>query len=1358
MDRVRAREIDLAGKPTNRATWFVRLVVRLGQILFWLAITTVLLPFFVLARRSWAGGVGGAATFLCERLGATFIKIGQIVSTRPDVFPAAFVSSLAALQDRVPPFRFAEARAALEEDFGRKLEEVFAEVDPEPVASGSVAQVHRAVLQHAELPPTFPSRVVAIKVRRPGIVRRAYLDEAILRFGARLLSFVPGFSLLSPLEAVGEFCEAVNKQLDFRIEAESNRQFRKNFENDVDVVVPALVDPLCSDRVLTMEFVDGVKVEKIRAVGSDPEILADTGIKLIGRMIFHHGFIHADLHPGNILYLSGNRLAILDLGLIGILDAQARRAFALLMYYAVHNMGAEVARWFYDRSPVKRVRDYPAYERQVSELLANAYDRPLAETQVTALLFGIFDVFRRHRIRTEATFTMPYIAIAVLEGVGRRLDPKRNLARDIRPFVESALALSAAQVAEPPGPERAMPTAIAGGRYRIRRILGEGARKRVYLARDARLDRDVAVALIRAERLDRAALDGIHLEARSVARLADHPRIVPVYDSGEEDGAPYVVSQYMAGGTLSGRLLRATEHRIPLDTALRFADQILQALEHAHAHGVIHRDVKPENVWLTEDGFAKLGDFGLARVIGKADPSAEGTTVGTALYMAPEQALGRGGDHRSDLYSFGASLYELLTGRPPFEGESVAEVIARQIQATPEPPSLRNSEIPAALDALVLKLLEKQPERRFESATAVRQALRELAAPAARSVRADEPPNDAAEPHVFVGREQEIAKLRKGLDEALSGNGRLFVLVGEPGIGKTRAAELLASYASRRGCLVLTGRSFEGEGAPAFWPWVQILRSYIEVQDTSRLESELGGGAATIAQIVPEVRERFPGLAELSVFEGEEARFRLFDAVTSFLKRAAAMQPLVLVLDDLHWADKPSLLLLQFVARELAGTRLLVIGTYRDVEVQYGHPLTELLPALRRERVFERILLRGLPEEDVRALVLALAGADVPGAFVRAIYRETEGNPFFIEETLRHLAEEGVFSREGGRWVSRISPDEIGLPEGVREVIGRRLSRLSAECRKILSMASVLGRDFDARALEQVSQLEGKRTGELLEEAVTAQLIETEARGHRHRFTHALVRETLYAELGAGERVRLHKKIADALFTVHGDDPAHLAELAYHACEAGPAGDVDRAIELARRAAEHADAQFAYEEAVGFYERALRALETKDPADPGRQCELLVGLGVAQWNSGDIDESKGTLRHAADVAERSGRAETLARAALLYAGEELQGMFAAVDQDMVPLLERALAALPEEAGALRAMVMGRLAGALTFTPQQERKYALFDEAVAIANRIGDKRALATVYDGEAGRTMGLSPAGGDPRGSREARAALRRLG
>jgi ubiquinone biosynthesis protein len=431
-----AREIDLAGRPASRAVWIGRLVVRNVQIAFWLAVTALAFPVFRLRRGSSVGALGTAIAFLFQRLGATFIKVGQIMSTRPDIFPAEFLEPLALLQDRVPPFPFDEARKALETEYGRRLEDVFAEFSREPIASASVAQVHRGVLRDREGRPD----VVAVKVRRPGIVRRAYLDEAILRAGAKVIELVPTVALISPVESIDNFCRAVNLQLDFRIEAENNRTFRKNFADDPHVLFPRLVDELCSDDVLVMEFIDGVKDADLAKVETDRIYLARKGIEIICRMIYHHGFVHADLHPGNVLYLTGNRIALLDLGLVARLDEEARRTIASINFFMAAGMGKELAALMGADTNWPSPEAFAAFESDVIVFVARVHGRPLEELQITVLIGELFNLLRRHRVRARADFTVVNIALMVVEGIGRKLDPTLNPSVEARPWLEAALA------------------------------------------------------------------------------------------------------------------------------------------------------------------------------------------------------------------------------------------------------------------------------------------------------------------------------------------------------------------------------------------------------------------------------------------------------------------------------------------------------------------------------------------------------------------------------------------------------------------------------------------------------------------------------------------------------------------------------------------------------------------------------------------------------------------------------------------------------------------------------------------------------------------------------------------------------
>ena len=533
-----------------------------------------------------------------------------------------------------------------------------------------------------------------------------------------------------------------------------------------------------------------------------------------------------------------------------------------------------------------------------------------------------------------------------------------------------------------------------------------------------------------------------------------------------------------------------------------------------------------------------------------------------------------------------------------------------------------------------MRLLAKDPAQRPESATDVLSALDaidlvdpDVGAHGRAPLQVDNEAHslDSLAGGVFVGRQKEMGDLKGCLEDALSGRGRLVTLVGEPGIGKSRTAQELCTYAGLRGAQVLWGRSYEEQGVPPYWPWVQAIRSYVRERDPEQLMSEMGSGAADIAEVVSNVRERLPGLPPVPQLAPEQARFRLFDSIATFLKTASQRQPLVLVLDDLHWADQPSLALLQFVARELNGARLLIIGTYRDMELSRQHPLAEALGELTRERLFQRVLLRGLTQEDVGRFIQMTSGNTAPRGLVEAVHTQTEGNPLFVTEVVRLLVQEGDLTPDPsttGR--GETESWTIRIPEGVREVIGRRLNRLSQRCNEALTVASLVGREFTLAQLNPlVEEMTEDRLFEILEEALAARVIEELPQSvGRYQFTHALIQETLAAELSLTRRVRLHAQIAETLEELYGvDADAHAAELVHHFSQAEAVRGVEKVVQYSLLAGNKAVTVRANEEAVAHCQKGLAAkgieLTGQEPARDGEAAALLSGLGGAQIGTQD---------------------------------------------------------------------------------------------------------------------------------------------
>lgn len=546
------------------------------------------------------------------------------------------------------------------------------------------------------------------------------------------------------------------------------------------------------------------------------------------------------------------------------------------------------------------------------------------------------------------------------------------------------------------------------------------------------------------------------------------------------------------------------------------------------------------------------------------------------------------------------------------------------------------------------------------------------------------------------------------LEDARSARGRLLLITGEPGIGKTRLADELAQRAAENDGTVFWGRCWEAGGAPAFWPWTQVLRELVR----SRTDSELGGQTSELAQLLPELRQRFPDLPEPAPASPDVARFRLFDAVGEFLRGASRGGPLVVILEDLHAADAPSVLLLSFVAGLLAGARLLVVGTYRDIELRSDQPLALVLPELLRVSGALRLTLAGLDRDDIARLVQGLSGTAPTDRLVDAIHQETEGNPLFVREVVQLLASEGRLSAE-------VEPEHWGVPEGVRQAIRRRLDRLSANDKQTLGIVSVLGRDFTLQALAEVLQRSPIEVTEALQEPL-AQRIVVEILGApgRFRFSHSLVREVLYEQFTLGERATLHRAVADSLERIYASNPEpYLAELAHHYFHASPGLDTDKAIDYSKRAGERAIRLLAYEEAVRLFQMALARA-----ADDETRAGLLVALGDAQSRSGQEAVARQTFLDAASLATRLAIPELLARAALGYGGRFIW-LRAGTDRQVIPLLEQALAELGLQDSELRALLLARLAGALRDQPSDKRRAALSAEGVAVARRLGNPQIL-----------------------------------
>ncbi len=606
----------------------------------------------------------------------------------------------------------------------------------------------------------------------------------------------------------------------------------------------------------------------------------------------------------------------------------------------------------------------------------------------------------------------------------------------------------------------------------------------------------------------------------------------------------------------------------------------------------------------------------------------------------------------------------------------------------------------------------------------------------------------------YIGREDLRAQLDQAWRDAVGGSARTVLLAGEPGVGKTRTAAEVARVAFGDSALVLYGRCDEDLAVP-YQPFVEALEHHARHTP----EPVFGRLPGELTRLVPDLAAVVADLPVAVRSDPASEEYRLFEAVSSWLIDAAGQTGLVLILDDIHWATKPTLQLMQHLVRGAGDehAKLLVLATYRDTDIDRAHPLAGTLGDLRRLPGVSRIAVENLGNHEVLTFIETAAGHELDGpirAVAQAIYAETEGNPFFVGEVLRHLIETGAVRREGERWVVA-DGGQVTVPEGVRDVVGRRLNRLSDTANDVLSVAAVIGRDFDVDTLMAVVDAGEDAALDALDAAVRARLVE-ETGVDRFRFAHALVRTTLYEELSATRRRRLHRRVADALEKLRPDD---VRALAHHCIQGGAVGgDIGRALHYALASAEQSLAARAFADAEAGFRSALELLEDAPDTAEADLIVTLCGLGAAQRDQGD-PAFRDTLLDASARAATVGDARLLARAVLANT-RGFASVIGDVDPERIGFIEQALERTSPQPSAVRARLLSLLASEITFSGDHDRRIALSDDAIRMARELDDPdlmgEVLATtayaVIDspswpsliGSSDEAVRLADAGGDP--------------
>ncbi len=723
---------------------------------------------------------------------------------------------------------------------------------------------------------------------------------------------------------------------------------------------------------------------------------------------------------------------------------------------------------------------------------------------------------------------------------------------------------------------------LLNGRYQLEEEIGRGGMAVVHRAHDSLLDRAVAVKLLRAEGASDEGWRRMLAEARSAARL-NHPHIVAVYDVGEGDGAEGAPMPYIVMEKVDGEPLNARAHP-DLEEVVSIAGQVVEALDHAHAHGVVHRDLKPENILVARDGTVKLTDFGLAQSVASRLSQGE-AVVGTVFYLAPEQALGRAVDGRADLYALGVILYELTTGQLPFTAEAAMAVVSLHLHAPVVPPSAHRPDLPAEFERLILKLMSKRPEDRPARAVDVGRALPTvLASPAG----AAGPEHSLLERIVrgrLVGREAELRQALTAWRRAAGGEGGVLLVTGEPGIGKSRLVREVTAHVEVTGGSVVSGECYAEGGVP-FAPIADCIRRALPAHvDIPRLV------LAELVTFAPELALRYPDLPAVASSDVTAQQQRAFEGFALFCEALASDRPLLLFLDDIHWADAGSLQLVHSLARRIRRLPILLVLTYREIELDESPALGRLLQELNRERLATRIKLGRLARDQTGALLQAMFAEEISAEFLDGVFRESEGNPFFIEEICRALVDSGRLRFEAGRW-HRPAVEELEIPQSVRGAILSRVEKLPQAAQEAMLMAAILGREFEFSTLRQATDFEEEALIAALESAERAQLI-TEARRNGEvtfAFLHALIPASLAESVSVLRRKVLHRRAAQAITASH---PEAYEVLAFHWIEAGEE-ELARATSL--QAGDRAHRSLARAEAARHYRAALERWAADDLA------------------------------------------------------------------------------------------------------------------------------------------------------------------
>ena len=1006
--------------------------------------------------------------------------------------------------------------------------------------------------------------------------------------------------------------------------------------NHPNIVTIYSIEEAAGFDFIVMEFVQGETLKSVIERGNlEPSELIDLGVQLAEALAAAHkaGFIHRDIKPSNILVTPQGQAKILDFGLAKPVQIADEQLSSENTMSRLTKSGMIVGTIAY-MSPEQTRGETLDSRTDIFSLGCVLYEAATGKVPFSGP--SLLSVL--HEIATASPPTPSTIRKNIPSGLDIIITRTLEKAREARYSSASELA-------------SALRGLSFADRYQILHEIGRGGMGVVYLARDPMLDREVAIKVITPESLSADSEERFKREARVVAKM-DHPAIVSIYDVGEHEGSLFFVMPYVTGKNLRTFI---QEGALSVGDVLDIGIQVAEALEYSHSKGVVHRDIKPENIVIGREDSAgpirvRVMDFGLAMASTEDRMTKTGAVVGTVTYLSPEQVAGRTIDVRTDIYSLGTVIYECVTGRQPFAGE-IQSVLYRIAHELPESPRGAGAEIQEEFEAILLQCLEKDPSKRPQRARDVAEALSrhrsklrdsermlKLSTVHRPSTLISRPPKSA-----FVGREKEFAQLQRRLNAAIQGECEFVVVGGEAGIGKSRLLGELETLAAARKIRVLHGRFVEQDQSFPYQGFCDAIQEFFRTKSASSAALDFSDFAADLGSLFPMLRQiqeigsvgSSEAATEVIEIRKPEDRTRIFELLASVLIRLSEGKPLLLLFEDLHAADV-SVEALQYVVRRLGATPTLIVGTYRTTEVAKRHPILRMLDSFHDDRRFESVRLEPFLLSEHHAFLESILGTtDLETAFVEKIYDATEGNPYFTKELVQSLIDSGKIGKtESGSWSlsSETAIVSESLPATIQQTVEKRIERLPEDVREILSLGSILGRDFDFRDLEVL--YEGSADiDEAVERLLQSGFIEEEraSSSDQLRFSSGVVRDVLYSGISRRKRRLLHRKYAEQLEKRHGGQLDRVyPQLLHHYMN----GDVaEKVIEYGLKLARKSLDAFSTEDAMRSTRIVLDLMKEGPNRKPLVEAEARTLLAQAHRMFGDIHEALEQLQRVVDIYE-----------------------------------------------------------------------------------------------------------------------------